>query len=260
MRFCKKLENIDCPNCNKTFKPKTHKTRFCSQRCQWDSKKLPALLEPVLSKKCSHCKIEKSAENFCRSYGARTGLQSWCSECSRERKRPKEMIEYDCEDCGQLCKRVASSAYKKVTERKNICYRCSRRRTIEANGGRTFNYTGTEFFPGKTICSWKHSAKRRNHEWQLSNEELDLQYIKQNKICALSGIQMGGSSSSPYRPSIDRIDSTKGYIQGNFQFVCSIVNVMKNKLPEDLFIDLCGKIANHKSITSLPRTLILEEI
>lgn len=53
---------------------------------------------------------------------------------------------------------------------------------------------------------------------------------------------MGGESNSPFRPSLDRIDSRLGYVTGNVQFVCSVVNVMKNKLEEPEFIRMCGLV------------------
>ncbi len=57
---------------------------------------------------------------------------------------------------------------------------------------------------------------------------------------------MGGDFKSKFRPSIDRIDSMKDYTSDNVQFVCSVVNVMKNKLPEADFIQFCTLIARHR--------------
>jgi hypothetical protein len=79
----------------------------------------------------------------------------------------------------------------------------------------------------------------------VSTEELESIYDDQQGICALSGLAMDPTPKSPFRPSIDRIDSTRGYVSGNVQFVCSVVNVMKNKLPEPEFIRLCRLIADH---------------
>lgn len=42
--------------------------------------------------------------------------------------------------------------------------------------------------------------------------------------------------------SIDRIDSSRGYVEGNIQLVCHAVNLAKNSWPQDVFIDLCRKI------------------
>ena len=52
----------------------------------------------------------------------------------------------------------------------------------------------------------------------------------------------------PYNISIDRIDSSKGYIKGNIQLVCGIVNVMKSDSSEDEFLQLCKKIVEHNRL------------
>ena len=44
---------------------------------------------------------------------------------------------------------------------------------------------------------------------------------------------------------MDRIDSTKGYIKGNVQWVHKTVNIMKNTFDNTLFINLCKKIAEN---------------
>lgn len=45
--------------------------------------------------------------------------------------------------------------------------------------------------------------------------------------------------------SIDRIDSSIGYLPSNIQLVDKRINMLKNILPQDEFIDLCKLVANH---------------
>jgi hypothetical protein len=118
---------------------------------------------------------------------------------------------------------------------------------LEKTGGKPTNYKGTKYFQGKTISAWKLSAKRRKHIWDVSNEELDKIFESQNGICALSGLKMIWAGKSLYRPSIDRKDSTKGYYYDNIQFVCSVVNIMKNKLDEEEFISVCTSVSNYNN-------------
>jgi hypothetical protein len=42
--------------------------------------------------------------------------------------------------------------------------------------------------------------------------------------------------------SLDRIDSSIGYVVGNVQLVCRIANVSKNALSTDDFINLCQAV------------------
>jgi hypothetical protein len=74
--------------------------------------------------------------------------------------------------------------------------------------------------------------------------EIDARYIEkilsqQNNKCALSGIFF----TDLFPPSIDRIDSTKGYIEGNVQLVLKEINTMKMDLPQSLFLLLVHSIA-----------------
>ena len=51
------------------------------------------------------------------------------------------------------------------------------------------------------------------------------------------------SNSSPLTfDRIDRIDSSKGYVKGNVQWVHKNVNLMKGKFDQEYFIEMCKKI------------------
>jgi hypothetical protein len=68
---------------------------------------------------------------------------------------------------------------------------------------------------------------------------------KQNGICALSGIPMTycfDSGRVPTNVSVDRIDSTLGYIRGNTQLVCMAVNQMKSDLTIEQLKYFCKSI------------------
>lgn len=81
-----------------------------------------------------------------------------------------------------------------------------------------------------------HAAARKQH----LGFDIDLMYLlsvyeRQQGRCALSGVPMtyrAGSGRVPTNISIDRIDSRKGYCRGNVQFVCDVVNRMKQDMSE----------------------------
>ena len=89
----------------------------------------------------------------------------------------------------------------------------------------------------------KSAAKRRGLVWELDIDATIAKILRQGH-CKLSGVKFvykGGKDGKRnlYCPSIDRIDSSKGYVPGNVMFVCWGVNYMKQDLPQDLFIELC---------------------
>jgi hypothetical protein len=42
--------------------------------------------------------------------------------------------------------------------------------------------------------------------------------------------------------SLDRIDSSVGYVRGNVQFVCDVVNRMKQDMPRSELLVWCARI------------------
>jgi hypothetical protein len=82
----------------------------------------------------------------------------------------------------------------------------------------------------------------------LTSEYLWNLFVLQSEKCALSGIDL--TLPENYRPgwvrkhnlSLDRIDSSLGYIVGNVQWVCKDVNFMKQQLSEEHFISMCKLI------------------
>jgi hypothetical protein len=70
-------------------------------------------------------------------------------------------------------------------------------------------------------------------------------FIKQNKMCALSGQILTIGTNRYNTASIDRIDSSKGYIEGNIQWVHKDINFMKRTYSQEYFIGMCKMVFNH---------------
>lgn len=90
------------------------------------------------------------------------------------------------------------------------------------------------------------------HEIQITLDELYLIGESQNWKCSFTniplefqrgGTEWGGKWCNPYSCTIDRIDSTKGYIKGNVQLVVWKVNSIKSNLADDDFVDICKRVA-----------------
>lgn len=102
----------------------------------------------------------------------------------------------------------------------------------------------------------KTRAKRSRLEVNITKEYVNELYKNQNGKCKLSGIEITLPKTwrdRTYSASLDRIDSEKGYIIGNVQWVHKHINVMKNTFPEEMFIFLCKKISEqneYKEFTS----------
>ncbi len=95
------------------------------------------------------------------------------------------------------------------------------------------------------------SAKKRNIEFDITIEYIWNLFIKQNRKCALSGLSLcftkttielmhGGATAS-----LDRKDSSKGYVKDNVQWVHKKVNKIKQDLQEKELVELCKTIAKY---------------
>ena len=88
--------------------------------------------------------------------------------------------------------------------------------------------------------------KRHGRKVQLGDitiQDVYALWVSQDKKCALSGVPIGFyDDDASHTCSIDRIDSTKGYILANIQLVHKHVNIMKNKFDQTYFIEFCRLI------------------
>jgi len=78
-------------------------------------------------------------------------------------------------------------------------------------------------------------ASKYGRDFTLPPGWMYRQFVKQNGLCAISGLNMyrDRDKHAPFAPSIDRINPKKGYVEGNCQLVCYIVNCAKNQFSMD---------------------------
>lgn len=95
-----------------------------------------------------------------------------------------------------------------------------------------------------------HEAKKREIEFSVSPEYLNNLLILQNFYCALSNVPIYLNKNVSYEgkgtASLDRIDSSKGYIEGNVWWVHKDINWMKSVLSVKLLQDYCYKIIENR--------------
>jgi hypothetical protein len=95
----------------------------------------------------------------------------------------------------------------------------------------------------------KHGAKKRNYEFKISIQYIIDLLIKQNFKCKLSNLEIkfvhtsNQESKKLTTASLDRIDSTKGYIEGNVQWIHKDFQPMKTNIREDKFKIMCRQVS-----------------
>jgi hypothetical protein len=114
--------------------------------------------------------------------------------------------------------------------------------------------TGYEEISGTYIGQVKSNARRRGLEYNLSHEYIWNLYIVQNKKCVISGVDIkfgNNYKGIEFTASLDRIDSSKGYIEGNVRWLHKTVNLLKSNYSDEEFLKWVNIIYNYKNSTSI---------
>jgi hypothetical protein len=94
-------------------------------------------------------------------------------------------------------------------------------------------------------------AKKRGIPMEIDREYAWEIFKLQDEKCALSGLKLSFVNNirderNTHTASLDRIDNTKGYIIGNIQWVHKRINIMRNTLSVDEFINWCNLVVKNQ--------------
>lgn len=144
-----------------------------------------------------------------------------------------------CPTCGNLQsylrKNYAEQSYKLNKE----CKSCSNKRTENCSRGFYKDIRLSWFY------KFQKSAELRKLEFDIDPEYLWSIFVEQDFRCALTGWPIGWAEvGALHTASIDRIDSSEGYIKGNIQLLHKDVNMAKQQHSQNYFIEMCKAIAD----------------
>jgi len=114
-------------------------------------------------------------------------------------------------------------------------------------------WKGTKDISGSYFTSIKRGAIRRNIPFTITVEYLQELLEKQQYKCFFTNLPINCSRShnkecSTYEEqiaSVDRIDSSKGYIPGNIQWVHKDINWMKQDFSQEKFLEYCRLVVQN---------------
>lgn len=139
-------------------------------------------------------------------------------------------------ECGGY-KNIASSDLKSGQVKSCGCL-------IYNTGNKHSGFKGKNDLYGIFISNIRQNAKSRNLKFNLTCNYLWNLFVKQNKKCAISNLDLFFAKKAKHTPeecnaSIDRINPAKGYIKGNVQWVHKQINIMKSTMSMIEFIKIC---------------------
>lgn len=126
----------------------------------------------------------------------------------------------------------------------NRCDGCNPGRHL---GNKNPNWKGSEDIPGSWVCMVAVTAKRRHIAFDVDVHDVQKVWDTQGKVCALTGRELRfriGRTRKEGSASLDRIDSSKGYIVGNIQIIHKEANFAKQSLSNAELIKLCKDIVD----------------
>jgi predicted transcriptional regulator len=115
------------------------------------------------------------------------------------------------------------------------------------------NDTSYEEISGSYWTSIRLRADSKKLSFEITKEYIWNLFLKQGRKCALSGVPLGFGKGTQKTASLDRIDSEKGYVKGNVQWVHKDVNYMKTDFPQEEFIEYCRLIANNNPLKNVKK-------
>ncbi len=138
---------------------------------------------------------------------------------------------------------------RRVNQAKRSCG-CIRKRNRSSRYKGVGDLSSTRW---RNICA---KARTRGLPLQITAQFAWDLFVAQGKRCALTNVPLtlspksmkAGASSA----SLDRIDSSKGYIPGNVQWLHRDINFMKTSLPQSEFINWCRLVADHAGRIKYP--------
>jgi hypothetical protein len=181
-----------------------------------------------------------------------------------------------CECCGNIFEKLNKEINR--SKKKGFAHCCSRSCTATLrNQNLPKEYWKKQYKKHPTLKGHENNRRdelspfryfinsgRASIKKHQNNLEIDAIYLKelwdrQNGTCPYTGLKMilQGSSSSCDRinslkkASLDRIDSTKGYIKGNVEFVCMAINLAKNNRTKQEMVNFITEIISTRNTFSV---------
>jgi hypothetical protein len=149
--------------------------------------------------------------------------------------RGSDLISRKVKSCG---------CYHSETSRENI-------KASHKKYPKSYGFKGIGDIPGGYLSRIKHGAFIRNFEYSVSKEYLWDLFLKQNRKCAMTGLDLtfgkwNGGTKENGTASLDRIDSSRGYVGGNVQWVHKDINNIKQDYNLSEFLGYCKLVTDYE--------------
>jgi hypothetical protein len=143
--------------------------------------------------------------------------------------------------CSRRCIALSSTSIKTKASYKN----CGKKLIAD---NKIDEYSPFKMFISN--CEMRKKFKKTSFDMDIDVEYLKKLWESQNGICPYTKFKMilpptttqYQKTHSLEKASLDRVDSSKGYIRGNVEFVCFFINLAKNSYSKETMLNLISRI------------------
>lgn len=178
-------------------------------------------------KTCKNCQIEKPFSDFRTSDLGR--YIAFCRPCDNKRRTVYNQVKRATNPEWVEKERLRNKRRYARDKSKPTFIERERKRVQRQREGKPYRIRSMFY-------STKSSAAKRGIPFLLSKSDIAVQVELQAWTCARTGLSFDLRSFGgqlPFGPSVDRIDSNRGYEPGNIEIVCYMYNCAKNRFTHE---------------------------
>lgn len=175
----------------------------------------------------------------------------------------EQTIKLRCANCNKEFEKL-DKEYRRQIKKGNNRFFCTRSCTaikvnseIQRIGNPQFlipNNKKDEYTPFRWfILRSQYRGKRSSYGCDITVEYLKNLWEEQGGICSFTGWNLilpkstsGWENSSPSNASVDRIDNSKGYMQGNVRFISIMANLARQIFTDEQLKEFCKAVTSYQ--------------
>lgn len=183
-------------------------------------------------KMCRGCKELRPVESFCKRSASVDGLLSWCRDCTLKSGKAGRLAHPTRAADNKRARYAADPEAGRAETRRWRAANPDKAKAIAIRCQRIGSWAGTIV---SACCN--RTRKLGLPECDLTTEYVLSLFNEQHGLCYWLGIPIVPSieTRDPRRPSLDRIETAKGYVRGNVLLCTTFANMGRSALSAEKF-------------------------
>ena len=166
-----------------------------------------------------------------------------CNTCLKEKDLEKDFLVSN----GKFRQRRCKDCQRPRSNARSDKYRSSHTERYKKMGAERYRLLRKEKYISFALKKAKERSINKGLDFQFTYNYCMELMVSNDWSCSLSGLSFQFESSkpgiaSPYSPSIDRINPSLGYVEGNVRFILHGLNSLKGSGTDDDVLSICKAV------------------